>query len=181
MKATVTDIPKMGHVWKKLRQKWEGLLMTKIGDGAQIHVTENRSQATLYRCEFSEGFFFRLCSWFWFWFLTEETLLSRRAPNKEALPNPTDQRLPVLILTPQTCQLTNQCMAIIERDTAGWGSTAFAGSSGFLISKSFSSKAFAEHRIQTADLPFGSRASWPVDHRGSSISKVILNLLKTHI
>ena len=74
--------------------------MTKIGDGAQIHVTENRSQATLYRCEFSEGFFFRLCSWFWFWFLTEETLLSRRAPIKEALPNPTDQRLPVLILTP---------------------------------------------------------------------------------
>ena len=54
--------------------------------------------------------------WFWFWFLTEETLLSRRAPNKEALPNPTDQRLPVLILTPQTCQLTHQCMAIIERD-----------------------------------------------------------------
>ena len=47
--------------------------------------------------------------WFWFfWFLTEETLLSRRAPNKEALPNPTDQRLPVLILTPQTCQLTHQ-------------------------------------------------------------------------
>ena len=44
----------------------------------------------------------------WFWFLTEETLLSRRAPNKEALPNPTDQRLPVLILTPQTCQLTHQ-------------------------------------------------------------------------
>ena len=53
---------------------------------------------------------------FGFWFLTEETLLSRRAPNKEALPNPTDQRLPVLILTPQTCQLTHQCMAIIERD-----------------------------------------------------------------
>ena len=41
-------------------------------------------------------------------FLTEETLLSRRAPNKEALPNPTDQRLPVLILTPQTCQLSHQ-------------------------------------------------------------------------
>ena len=38
--------------------------------------------------------------------LTEETLLSRRAPNKEALPSPVS--LPVLILTPQTCQLTNQ-------------------------------------------------------------------------
>ena len=43
---------------------------------------------------------------FWFWFLTEETLLSRRAPIKEALPSP--NVLPVLILTPQTCQLTNQ-------------------------------------------------------------------------
>ena len=32
------------------------------------------------------------------WFLTEETLLSRLAPNKEDLPNPTDQQLPVLIL-----------------------------------------------------------------------------------
>ena len=28
-------------------------------------------------------------------FLTEETLLSQRALNKEALPNPTDQQLPV--------------------------------------------------------------------------------------
>ena len=46
--------------------------------------------------------------WFWFCFLTEETLLSQRAPNKEALPNPTDQQLPFLILKPQTCQLTNQ-------------------------------------------------------------------------
>ena len=27
--------------------------------------------------------------WLVFWFLTEETLLSRRAPIKEALPNPT--------------------------------------------------------------------------------------------
>ena len=38
-------------------------------------------------------------------FLTEETLLSWLAPNKEALPSPYD--LPVLILIPQ-CQLTNQ-------------------------------------------------------------------------
>ena len=42
----------------------------------------------------------------WFWFLTEETLLSLRAPNKEALPSPIS--LPVLILTHQTYQLTNQ-------------------------------------------------------------------------
>ena len=42
----------------------------------------------------------------WFWFLTEDTLLWRRAPIKEALPSP--NVLPVLILTPQTCQLTNQ-------------------------------------------------------------------------
>ena len=45
---------------------------------------------------------------FGFGFLTEETLLSRRAPIKEALPNTTDQRLTVLILTPQTCQVTHQ-------------------------------------------------------------------------
>ena len=45
---------------------------------------------------------------FHFMFLTEETLLSLRAPNKEALPNSTDQQLPALILTPQTCQLNNQ-------------------------------------------------------------------------
>ena len=41
----------------------------------------------------------------WFWFLTKETLLLRRALIKEALPSP--NVLPVLILTPQTCQLTN--------------------------------------------------------------------------
>ena len=66
------------------------------------------------------------------------------------------------------------CRQLLSGTLAGWGSTAFAGSSGFLIVQIVSSKAFAEHRIWTFDLPFGSRLSWPVDHRGSSIYSNIL-------
>ena len=47
-----------------------------------------------------------------YFFLTEETLLSRLAPDMEALPKPTDQQLPVLFLKPQTYQLTNQLQAM---------------------------------------------------------------------
>ena len=64
----------------------------------------------------------------------------------------------------------NPYTSFLSGTLAGWGSTAFARSSGFLIVQIVSSKAFAKHWIWTADLPFGSRVSWPVDHRGSSNS-----------
>ena len=61
----------------------------------------------------------------------------------------------------------NPHTSFLSRTLAGWGSTAFAGSSGFLIVQIVISKAFTEHQIRTAYLPLSSQASWPIDHRGS--------------
>ena len=70
----------------------------------------------------------------------------------------------------------NPYTSFLSVTLVGWGSTAFARSIGFLIVQIVSSKAFAEHPIWTADLPFRSRASWLVDHRGSSPVYIIAHL-----
>ena len=63
----------------------------------------------------------RLHSQFWFWILTEETLLSWRAPIEEALPSPIAKAIP----SPKSLHLKHMPTDspvvdyIIERDTAG--------------------------------------------------------------
>ena len=57
-------------------------------------------------------------------FVTGKTLRSSPTPNKGVYGQPHrisqyEFGLPVQILTPQTCQLTNQLQAIIERDISG--------------------------------------------------------------